>query len=71
MTSRILKVEGMSCNHCKAAVTRAVSALKGVSSVEVNLVEKTVAVNYDDALLPLDRVKDAIQGEGCRVVARG
>ena len=69
MTSRILKVEGMSCNHCKAAVTRAVSALKGVSSLEVNLVEKTVAVNYDDALLPLDRVKEAIQGEGYRVVA--
>jgi copper chaperone len=69
MTSRILKVEGMSCNHCKAAVTRAVSALKGVSSVEVNLAEKTVAVNYDDALLPLGRVKDAIQGEGYRVVA--
>jgi copper chaperone len=69
MTSRILKVEGMSCNHCKAAVTRAVSALKGVSSVEVDLEKKTVAVNYDDALLPLDRVKDAIQGEGYRVVA--
>ena len=69
MTSRILKVEGMSCNHCKAAVTRAVSALKGVSSVEVDLEKKTVAVNYDDAQLPLDRVKDAIQGEGYRVVA--
>jgi copper chaperone len=69
MTNRILKVEGMSCNHCKAAVTRAVSALKGVSSVEVNLVEKTVAVNYDDAKLPLDRVKEAIQGEGYQVVA--
>ena len=38
----------MSCGHCKAAVTRAVSALKGVSSVEVDLEKKTVAVYYDE-----------------------
>jgi copper ion binding protein len=69
MTSKILKVEGMSCGHCTAAVTRAVSALKGVSSVEVDLVKKTVAVKYDDVLLPLNRIEEAIRGEGYRVVA--
>ena len=69
MTSRTLEVEGMSCGHCKAAVTRAVSALKGVSSVEVDLEKKTVAVHYDDALLALNSIEDAIRGEGYRVVA--
>jgi copper ion binding protein len=69
MTSRIVKVEGMSCSHCRAAVTRAVSALKGVSSVEVSLEEKTVTVRYDDALLPPARIEEAITGEGYRVVS--
>jgi copper chaperone CopZ len=30
-----LKVEGMSCGHCKSAVEKAVSALAGVIKVEV------------------------------------
>ena len=68
MTSRILKVEGMSCGHCKTAVTRALSALKGVSSVEVDLEKKTVAVQYDDTLLPLSSIEEAVTGEGYRVV---
>ena len=31
------KVTGMMCNHCKANVERAISALDGVASVEVDL----------------------------------
>ena len=32
-----LTVKGMSCNHCKQAVTQALEALPGVSDVNVNL----------------------------------
>jgi copper chaperone len=45
-------VEGMSCEHCVAAVTSEVGELPGVSSVEVNLDSGTVIVrggNIDDA----------------------
>ena len=38
-------VDGMHCNHCKAAVEKAVSQLKGVSNAEVNLGAKTVTVS--------------------------
>jgi copper chaperone len=69
MTNSVLKVEGMSCGHCKAAVTRAVSALKGVSSVEVDLDKKAVTVHYDDTMLTLNSIEDAIRGEGYLVVA--
>ncbi|MCI8401638.1 MAG: heavy metal translocating P-type ATPase [Lachnospiraceae bacterium] len=40
---KVLKVEGMMCNHCKAAVEKALSAVEGVSSVEVNLEQKTAS----------------------------
>ena len=32
-----IKVKGMSCEHCVAAVTKAVAGLPGVSNVEVDL----------------------------------
>ncbi len=41
---KTLKIEGMMCQHCVAHVTKALQALTGVSSVEVNLKKKTAVV---------------------------
>jgi copper chaperone len=68
MTSKIINVEGMSCDHCKMAVTKAVSALEGVSSVAVSLENKTVSVDFEEERLPLDAIKQAIEGQGYEVV---
>ena len=68
MTRKILNVEGMSCDHCKMAVTRAVSSLEGVGSVEVDLESNTAAVQFDESILPLDAVKQAIEARGYEVV---
>jgi copper ion binding protein len=40
-----LKVEGMSCGHCKASVEKAVSAVEGVLKVEVDLAGKKATIN--------------------------
>jgi copper chaperone len=69
MTERTLNVQGMSCDHCRMAVTRAVSALPGVAGVEVSLQEGTVKVSFDESQVPLDNLRRAIQGEGYEVVA--
>lgn len=45
MNSTKLKVEGMSCNHCKMAVEKALHEISGVESVQVNLDQKEVVVN--------------------------
>ncbi len=45
-------VPGVSCGHCRAAITAEVEKLAGVSSVDVDLVAKCVAVSgaeLDDA----------------------
>ena len=47
-------VPEMSCGHCKAAVTREISAVAGVQSVDVDLGSKLVTVtgeHLDDEAL--------------------
>jgi copper chaperone CopZ len=42
------RVDGMSCEHCRAAVTGEVSRVAGVDSVEVDLDTKLVCVRGSD-----------------------
>lgn len=64
----VLKVEGMSCGHCKNAVEKGVGALGGVEKVEVNLEEKEVLVEYNADLVTLEAIKKVISDEGYTVV---
>ncbi|MBR6330063.1 MAG: permease [Bacteroidales bacterium] len=57
----VYTVEGMHCNHCKAAVEKAVGSLKGVSSAEVNLGAKTVTVT---GTADADAVRKAVEQAG-------
>jgi copper chaperone len=49
--TRTYLVEGMSCNHCKVAITGEVEQVAGVESVDVDLDTKHVRVagDVDDA----------------------
>ncbi len=44
----ILKISGMSCNHCKARVEKALSAVAGVDSVKVDLDKAEAVVEGKD-----------------------
>ena len=47
-------VPGMSCGHCRVAITTEVSAVAGVDSIDVDLDTKLVRItgeNLDDAAL--------------------
>ena len=63
-----LNVEGMSCEHCVKSVKGAVGEIDGVSSVEVSLGEKTVTVEYDNDLVDVSAIKEAIEDQGYDVV---
>ncbi|HAL12042.1 MAG TPA: hypothetical protein DCP22_06990, partial [Ruminococcaceae bacterium] len=54
-------VTGMSCTACSSHVERAVSALAGVSSVTVDLMQNRMLVEYDEHQLS--------EAEICRAVA--
>ena len=47
-TALTLTVEGMSCGHCKLAITDEVSRVSGVESVKVDLDTKLVHVRGTD-----------------------
>lgn len=51
MTNRTMKIKGMSCGHCVAAVTKALGGVEGVSNVQVDL-ERGLATFDEEA--PVD-----------------
>jgi copper chaperone CopZ len=57
----VYSVPGISCEHCRVAITREVTQVGGVSAVDVDLAAKrvTVAGAFDDAA-----VRDAIDEAG-------
>lgn len=61
-----MKIEGMACGHCKAAVEKALNAIDGVKA-EVNLEAKTASV---DALADMDKevLRKAVEDAGYEVV---
>ena len=59
-----LNVGGMSCQHCVNAVTKVVSALDGVSDVNVDLEGGKVSFSYEVGKVSLEDVKAAIVEEG-------
>lgn len=68
VTEENLKVEGMSCNHCKMAVEKALKNLPGVSGVSVDLTGGLVRVTYDPAQADHEKIARAIDQAGYRVV---
>ena len=58
-----LTVKGMSCNHCKQAVTKALEAIPGVSDVSVDL-EKGEASWTESRPVDIAEVKKAINKLG-------
>ena len=63
MEKAVLKVEGMSCEHCVRAVTEAIGGVAGASDVSVDLDAGTASFHYDSAAT-LETVKGAIIEEG-------
>ncbi len=62
-----IKVEGMSCQHCVAAVTRAVKAIPGVDDVAVDLGSGLVTVRGGAGAVSRRQVVDAIEAAGYSV----
>ncbi|MBE9608687.1 heavy-metal-associated domain-containing protein [Chitinilyticum piscinae] len=63
-----LTIEGMSCGGCTASVSRAVSALAGVSSVEVTLQPGGASISYDPAAIAAETIITTIEEAGYDVI---
>jgi copper chaperone CopZ len=62
-----IKVKGMSCGHCAAAVTKALAGLPGVSQVQVDLASGRVTYQ-STAPIPAQDLARIIKAAGYEVV---
>ncbi|MDL5375438.1 cation transporter [Exiguobacterium mexicanum] len=68
MNETTLKVEGMTCNHCKAAVEGALTELDGIESAIVSLQDHRVDVIHNDKISKRAMI-EAIEEQGYDVNA--
>lgn len=62
-----LRISGMSCGHCKAAVEKALQELSGVSRTEVFLEEGRAVVEIDPAQVTVEALKKKVEEAGYTV----
>ncbi|MEU2042008.1 heavy-metal-associated domain-containing protein [Nocardia niwae] len=67
MSESVYTVTGMSCAHCSAAVTRELTAVDGVDTVEVEVADGRVTVR-SSAPVSVDQVRTAIARAGYELV---
>ena len=68
MEKSVITVDGMSCEHCVKAITKAVGALDGVDEVKVDLSAKSVTVTHDEVKVPLSKIKLEIEEQGYDII---
>lgn len=62
----VIKINGMTCNHCVMAVTRALNEIEGIKNVKVYL-EKGEAF-FEGESIDMDLVREKIEKAGYEVV---
>jgi copper chaperone len=66
--SQTFRVEGMTCDHCVAAVREEVSRVGGVAEVDVDLATGRLTIIADDAI-DTDEVRAAVRSAGYEIAA--
>ncbi|PKM88951.1 MAG: copper resistance protein CopZ [Firmicutes bacterium HGW-Firmicutes-12] len=65
MEQKVLQVEGMSCNHCKMNIEK---ALQGIGvKVNVDLESKSVSIEYDPLKIKVEQIINEIEEQGYTV----
>ena len=64
----VLSVEGMSCNHCKASVEKALKTLEGVEQARVDLQKAQVEVEFDPEKISEEELRGAVTAAGYQVL---
>lgn len=68
MPKKEIQVSGMTCNHCKAAVEKALKTLDGVNEVDVQIETGKVTVDYDEGAAAEKELLEAIKNAGYEVL---
>jgi copper ion binding protein len=64
---KVIKVEGMSCDHCVKRITNAINEIEGAKCLNISLGHKTVEVQCDNEDT-LSKIEASITDAGYEVV---
>ena len=65
---KVLKVEGMTCQHCVQTVTETVGKMTGVKKVDVSLEQKEVTIDFDELQTQMEVISAQIIEAGFEVI---
>lgn len=57
-------IEGMTCSACQVHVQKAVEKVNGTKEVNVNLLQNTMVVDFDEKLCDVQKIEDSVEKAG-------
>lgn len=64
MTTRIISVPEIHCDHCKSSIEGALQPLAGVREASVDIGTRTVTVSFDEGRIGRDQLVTVIEAQG-------
>lgn len=68
MTEKTLTIEGMTCASCAQSVEKATKKLPGMQEASVNLATEKLKVNFDENVLSIKEIQDAVEEAGYKAI---
>ena len=68
MKQELIKVEGMTCQHCVQTITKALNSISGLNSIDVILDKKEVNVHFDENETNLQEITKKIIEVGFEIL---
>ena len=64
-------ISGMTCAACSAYIDKSVRKLEGVNDVNVNLLQNSMTVNYDESAVDRKQIISAVESGGYKAILSG
>ena len=68
MQNKTFEIEGMTCASCAQTVEKVTRKLPGVESAQINLATEKLTMDYDESVLSIEDIEQAVSRAGYQVV---
>ena len=62
MTTKEIRIDGMSCHHCAMAVKKELSKIQGLQVRDVRV--GSASIEYDESVVTPEKIREAIEEAG-------
>ncbi len=69
MTTVVLTVPDISCEHCARTIREALTPVTGIHRLDVDITAKQVRVTYDETQVATEKMKEILRLEGYPVAS--